>query len=201
MALALELADSQADRVQHSQLAPSSRRPWQNMESRKQSSFTSSSHSTHPTVVPNQSQGTTGKEKEQQRLPLIRVSQSEKAERAPQNLCYYCPEKWVAGYVFKQRLLCYADDPEEIDNDEIDTPRPGDPESGEVAHIHAMYEGRRSRPLRVLGVIQNREVTVLIDTGSDRDFLHPKIEENLHFPLSPIWQRGGSPMHTCVKKY
>ena len=27
---------------------------------------------------------------------------------------------------------------------------------------------------------------VLIDTGSDRDFLHPNIAESLHLPLSPI---------------
>lgn len=56
----------------------------------------------------------------------------------------------------------------------------------EVAHIHALNGGHRSRPFRVLGVIQDREVCVLIDTDSDRDFLHPSIAEALHLPLSPV---------------
>ena len=56
----------------------------------------------------------------------------------------------------------------------------------EVAHTHAMDDGRRSRPLKVVGIIQDTEVCVLIDTGSDRDFLPPKITDSLHLPLSPI---------------
>ncbi|XP_042016185.1 uncharacterized protein LOC121764193 [Salvia splendens] len=38
----------------------------------------------------------------------------------------------------------------------------------------------------VIGTIQDREVCILIDTGSDRDFLHPRIAESLHLSLSPI---------------
>lgn len=37
-----------------------------------------------------------------------------------------------------------------------------------------------------MGVLQNREVSILIDTGSDMDFMHPAVAEQLHIPLSPI---------------
>ena len=56
----------------------------------------------------------------------------------------------------------------------------------DVSHIHRMDGGRRSRPLKVVGVIQNHEVCILIDTGSDQDFMHPNIAEKLHLPLSEI---------------
>ena len=49
-----------------------------------------------------------------------------------------------------------------------------------------MDAGHRSRPLKVVGLIQDCEVCILIDTGSDRDFMHPAIAERLHLPLSPI---------------
>lgn len=51
---------------------------------------------------------------------MIRVSQAEKAERARRGLCYYCPEKWVVGHVYKQGLLCYADEEDELDEGDFE---------------------------------------------------------------------------------
>lgn len=56
----------------------------------------------------------------------------------------------------------------------------------DISHIYKMKGGHRSRPLKVLGHIQERKVSILIDTGSDRDFLHPQITESLLLALSPI---------------
>lgn len=78
-------------------------------------------------------------------------------------------------HICKQRLLCYADDPEDFDTGEFGQELQEEFAETEVAHIHALEGGRRSRPLKIAGVIQEREVTILIDTGRDRDFLHPRI--------------------------
>ncbi|XP_042019131.1 uncharacterized protein LOC121766977 [Salvia splendens] len=94
-------------------------------------------------------------------------------------------QKLVVGHVCKQRMLCYADE-EEAATDEWDGAVRDEEAPTEVAHIHSLDGGRRSRPLKVLGQIQDREVCILVDMGSDRDFLHPTIAESLHLPLSLI---------------
>ncbi|XP_042021153.1 uncharacterized protein LOC121768675 [Salvia splendens] len=175
MALTLELADSQVPQQP-------SRRPWQPRDNRVPTGPPAATQVGHNAVGPPQ-QPIPGRAANP---PRIRVSQAERAERARLGLCYFCPEKWVIGHVCKQRLLCYADETEEDDVIDLEQPPADECPDAEVAHIHAMYEGRRSRPLKVIGTIQDREVSILIDTGSDRDFMHPQIAESLHLPLSPI---------------
>ncbi|XP_042039612.1 uncharacterized protein LOC121785291 [Salvia splendens] len=182
MALTLELADSHSDRQQPQQ---TSRRPWQPRETRNQTVPNPSQTTTQNTIGQTQ-QPAQGRFSNPSDQPQIRVSQAEKAERAKLGLCYYCPDKWVFGHICKQRLLCYAKDPIDVEDGDLENVTTEDFEDTEVAHVHAMYGGRRSRPLKVIGTIQDREVCILIDTGSDRDFLHPQIAEGLHLPLSPI---------------
>lgn len=79
--------------------------------------------------------------------------------------------------------MSYADDWDEGDFENTNAEEQID---SEIAHIHTMQEGRRSRPLKVIGLIQDFEVYVLIDTGSDRDFLHPRVAEKLPLPRSAI---------------
>ncbi|XP_042006094.1 uncharacterized protein LOC121754869 [Salvia splendens] len=181
MALSLELADSLGDRQPPQQNA---RRPWQTRDGLQAGP---NAGQPPPPIVANQPpQANRGSAPTPSRQPLICVSQAEKAERARLGLCYFCPEKWVIGHVCKQRLLCYADKADEGEAGDFETLTTEEDADTEVAHVHTMHEGRRSRPLKVIGTIREREVCVLIDTGSDRDFLHPRIAEGLHLPLSPI---------------
>ncbi|XP_042045733.1 uncharacterized protein LOC121799030 [Salvia splendens] len=165
MALTLELADSHGDRQQHQQ---NSRRPWQARETRIQAGPVSS-HPPTQNILGQTQQPAQGRVATPSRQPQVRVSQAEKAERAKMGLCYYCPDKWVIGHVCKQRLLCYADDSDDVDDGDLEKDMTEDLADMEVAHVHAMYGGRRSRPLKVIGSIQDREVCILIDTGSDRE--------------------------------
>lgn len=86
----------------------------------------------------------------------------------------------------KQRILFYAEDEDEYEEEPKGEYAAEELPAPEVSHIHSLNGTRKSRPLKVLGQIRDREVCVLIDTGSDRDFLHPQIAEDLHLPLSPI---------------
>ncbi|XP_042032226.1 uncharacterized protein LOC121778901 [Salvia splendens] len=205
MALILEWTEEIHDRGAHAAFSTVPRRAWQNRDGRGQSSTSAAPTSASVTTAVGQTTGSVGRSGERPRPGMIRVSQAEKAERARQGLCYYCPEKWIVGHVCKQRLLCYAEEDDENDgvaeDQAVDESVPTD-----ISHIHAMDGGRRSRPMKVVGCIQDHEVCVLIDTGSDRDFLHPKIAESLHLPLSPIRPfkvvvgNGGALLCTHVSK-
>ncbi|XP_042008927.1 uncharacterized protein LOC121757445 [Salvia splendens] len=185
MALSLELADSQPDRSLGQYPSGFQRRTWQGRDNRP----SANPLGPQPPAAQGARQGPLGEPqqrvKEQTRGPTIRVSQAEKSERSRLGLCWHCPEKWVIGHVCKQRMLCYADE-EDSFSDEGDGDVKDNDLQPEIAHIHSLEGGRRSRPLKVLGHIQDREVCILVDTGSDRDFVHPTIAESLHLPLSPI---------------
>ncbi|XP_042035248.1 uncharacterized protein LOC121781590 [Salvia splendens] len=162
-----------------------SRQPWQNRDSRGLASTSAAPTAATGTAAAGQTTGSVGRSGERPRFGEIQVSQAEKTERTRRGLCYYCLEKWIVGHVCKQRLLCYAEDKEGDDEDSDGCPA-DETVPTDVSHVHAMDGGRRSRPMKVVGVIHDREVCVLIDTGSDQDFLHPKVAESLHLPLSPI---------------
>ncbi|XP_042022920.1 uncharacterized protein LOC121770215 [Salvia splendens] len=185
VALVLEWTDAPYERGTQPAFSATQRRPWQNREGRGQPITPAGPTAASGSAMTGQTAGPVSRGGERPRTGAIRVSQAEKTERGRLGLCYYCPEKWIVGHVCKQRLLCYAED-------EADEDKEADEFSGEetvptdVSHVHAMDGGRRSRPIKVVGVIHDREVCVLIDTGSDQDFLHLKIAESLHLPLSPI---------------
>lgn len=91
----------------------------------------------------------------------------------------------MIGHVCKQMLLCYVDEEEDIDSGVLEEYFE-DTIAAHTVHINSMQGDRRSCPLKVMGLLQNREVSILIDTWSDRDFMHPAVAEQLHIPLSPI---------------
>ncbi|XP_042023144.1 uncharacterized protein LOC121770490 [Salvia splendens] len=184
MALSLALADSHSDRTQVQLNSGFQRRTWQGRDTRATTAPPGHQPAAPAGATSGLPSGTQQHQREQTRQPTIRVSQAERSECSRLGLCWHCPEKWVVGHVCKQRMLCYADE-EEVSDGGKDEVREEEI-SSEVAHIHSLDGGRRSRPLKVLGHIHDREVCILVDTGSDRDFLHPKIAESLHLPLSPI---------------
>ncbi|XP_042035404.1 uncharacterized protein LOC121781782 [Salvia splendens] len=182
MALALELSDTMAERIP--QPSTGARRSWLNRDARGPTVSAPLPQPSPTPGAPAHPQGGSGRPAVQLRSPMVRVSQAEKVDRARLGLCYYCPDKWVMGHVCKQRLLCYAEEDGDVGSDSELLPE--ESVATNVTHIQAMHGGQRSRPLKVTGLFADREVGILIDTGSDRDFLHPKIAEGLHLPLSPI---------------
>ncbi|XP_041999909.1 uncharacterized protein LOC121749403 [Salvia splendens] len=181
----LELADTQSDRNIAQSSASFQRKQWQGRDGRMSTGPTGTQLPTSTVSGAGLPSGQPQRVKEQPRLPLIRVSQAEKSERSRLGLRWHCPGKWVICHVCKQRMLCYADE-DDAGIDEWDGDVRDEEVIREVAHIHSLDGGRRSRPLKVLGQIQDREVCILVDTGSDRDFLHLEIAESLHLSLSPI---------------
>lgn len=92
------------------------RRPWQGRDSR------TSSGSVPSTATTNQSQAARtsapiSRPRDYSKLPVIRLTAAEKAEKSRLGLCWYCSEKWATGHVCKGPFLAYIgpdDDDEEV---------------------------------------------------------------------------------------
>lgn len=58
--------------------------------------------------------------------------------------------------------------------------------TADLSHFLAMEGRQQSKSLTFSGVIWSEPVSVLVDTESSHDFLHPRIAERLHLPLTTV---------------
>lgn len=63
-------------------------------------------------------------------------------------------------------------------NDEVVT--------ADLSHLHAMDGKRTWKSLMLSRSMESTAVTVLVDTDSSHDFLHPRVAERLHLPITAI---------------
>lgn len=190
MALAMEF-DSATERT-----PISSRRPWTRRDFRSQSS------QTVVTPAPPQSSGTSttlspsAHPRDFSKLPVVRLSAAEKAERNRLGLCWYYPDKWVTGHVCKTKFLAYmgSDDEDDAENAKA-APTPPDVITTDLSHMYGMDGRSRAASLELRGFLGFSGVCILVDTGSTHNFLHPRLAENLQMPLKavrPFWVYVGN---------
>ncbi|XP_047979109.1 uncharacterized protein LOC125221028 [Salvia hispanica] len=186
-ALATQLASCRQEtpQPQHS----SGRRQWQPRDTRGQGQPTPQVTASQASpAAANRATFSAPRSQDSAATPIVRLSAAEKAERRCLNLCFYCPEKWVTGHVCGTRILAYMgvcedeDDPTEYTEEAV----PDEVIQADLSHLLAIEGGRQSKSLTLAGKIDSATVEVLIDTGSSHDFLHPKIAEKLHLPLTEI---------------
>ncbi|XP_047978667.1 uncharacterized protein LOC125220549 [Salvia hispanica] len=173
MALALRLAASREER--HPQ---PNRSKWGSRESR----YTAATQNT-----PAGQAGLPPKDATKPSFKPIRVSNAEKADRSRKGLCYHCPEKWIPGHVCKQKMLSYIGEDDDDQSDNSDFYEEDDAViRADLSHLHTLTGGGTARPFNVFGTIGQTPVSILIDTGSTHDFLHPRVAEQLQLALTPI---------------
>lgn len=111
-------------------------------------------------------------------------------------LCYNCDDKWSSNHHCKGCILLFVVDDSAQDSGELGTTAPS-PDSDEnisdpelaldfnPPHIslHAMSGLPSSETFRVYGTIRNAHITILIDSGSTHNFLHPRVAHFLHLPI------------------
>lgn len=119
---------------------------------------------------------------------MVRLSSAEKAERTRQGLCWYCPEKWIAGHSCKRTFLAFMgedDDAEESEN--VAEPiSPSEVVADNLSHMYTL-EGRSRASSHILqGVVGQTTTFILIDTGSMHNFVHPKLVEKCKLPLTSV---------------
>ncbi|XP_042012393.1 uncharacterized protein LOC121760857 [Salvia splendens] len=112
--LAKELSACRSDQLT---TASSTRHPWLSRDTRNpyNRSFVppNSAPSSNQSVRPS---GGRFRGSELAKLPVVRLSSSEKSELSRRGLCWYCEEKWASGHVCKQIFLAYMeDDPDDTE--------------------------------------------------------------------------------------
>ncbi|XP_041995638.1 uncharacterized protein LOC121745745 [Salvia splendens] len=123
------------------------------------------------------------------RLPVIRLSAAEKADRTKKNLCWYYPEKYTSSHVCNKTSLAYMGVDENSEDHEDGQPKP--PEAAEIitadiSHIYSLDGKHRAEAIELHGSIGASPVLILVDTRSTHDFLHPRIAERLALPLKQV---------------
>ncbi|XP_047965656.1 uncharacterized protein LOC125210120 [Salvia hispanica] len=126
---------------------------------------------------------------EYSKLLVIRLTQAEKAERSRLNLCWYCPEKWVAGHNCRGRFLVYMGMDEDSEDDVGEDGIAQDTQivTADISHIYAMNGRQKEDAIELVGMLGAAEIRILVDTGSSHDFLHPNVAERLALPLQKVW--------------
>ncbi|XP_042005941.1 uncharacterized protein LOC121754689 [Salvia splendens] len=122
------------------------------------------------------------------KLPVIRLSQAEKSERSRLGLCWWCPEKWVAGHNCRGCFLVYmgADGESEEESEGEEVPHDTQLVTADISHIYALEGRQKEDAIELVGTVGSMEVWILVDTGSSHDFLHPRVAERLALPLLKV---------------
>lgn len=107
-------------------------------------------------------------------------------EKRAKGECYNCDQKWSISHKCKnQYLLLVGEDDanqevgEDGEEDEIAI-------QGDISSLSTLSGTEKSRSLRLWGRIDERQMHVLIDSGSTHNFVRPDVAERLGIPISTI---------------
>ena len=124
-------------------------------------------------------------------IPIVKISAAERAERARKNLCYWCPEKYTREHVCSKKFYALMGvDDEDDESTELEIPTDEECETmvitGDVSAVNVIGPQLKPRSIRIKGIINEQEVSVLIDGGSTHNFIQPTVAEQLSLPIHPI---------------
>ncbi|VFQ69232.1 unnamed protein product [Cuscuta campestris] len=123
-------------------------------------------------------------------LPVVRLTNAEKAERGKKGLCWFCEEKWDPTHRCKRRFLALMgpDDEKLVPIEDLNEhPITEDLDiTGDISSLHSLAGSPSPRSLRLTGDINNSPVHVLLDGGSTHNFIHPTVGEKLSLVLYPV---------------
>ncbi|OIT03531.1 hypothetical protein A4A49_57573, partial [Nicotiana attenuata] len=146
---------------------------------------------------PSSSTGTANTSIPAPRPPLKRLTHAELQNRRDRGLCYYCEQKYTAGHKCKNppRLLLLTDGsdidptlPETFVSDDILAEELQCLEVQEHSAIsyHALAGGNSSSTLRFLGHVNGSPIQVLVDGGSDHNFIQTRVADFLQLVVEII---------------
>lgn len=164
-----------------------SRRPWQGHDSRAASSAVPIAAPADSSQPPPPS-STSSRPCDYSKLPVVRLTVAEKAEKSHLGLSLYCSEKWVSGHVCKGKFLAYMgsdDEEDDLPHHELSTTAL-DIITEDLSHVYSMDGRPHTAALKFQGFLGFAEVFILVDTGSTHNFVHPRIAEKIKLPLTAI---------------
>ncbi|XP_057786354.1 uncharacterized protein LOC131003815 [Salvia miltiorrhiza] len=163
------------------------RRQWPNREIRPAGGVGPSST---PTEQPPSAPPPSGsRSRDYSKLPVVRLTAAEKAEKTRLGLCWFCSEKWASGHVCKGRFLAYigSDDEDEAETTPVE-PATSSAEviTADLSHLYHMDGRTRVAAMEFRGFLGKADVRILVDTGSTHNFVHPRVAEKVELPLKEI---------------
>jgi len=113
--------------------------------------------------------------------------------RRKKGLCYNCDELFTLSYRCKEKFLLLTTNDPIADDFTFDhtwalTPAPQEPvleETPSQVSLHAFTNGIGSSTIRLQGQIGNKPVSILVDGGSDHNFVQDQVAKFLDLPLVP----------------
>ncbi|KAH9666617.1 hypothetical protein KPL70_020713 [Citrus sinensis] len=123
-------------------------------------------------------------------LPIRRLTTAEMQTRRAQGLCFNCDERFKPGHRCRTRpfLLLLTEEPSEsfqeeeiLVEDTVPTEETANP-SPEIS-FHALIGTTSPQTFRLSAKINNQTLSVLIDTGSTHNYLHPRLAHFLHLAI------------------
>lgn len=120
--------------------------------------------------------------------PFQRISANEMKERREKGLYYHCDEKYSFGHTCKNpRIFLLEGCFPESDCDAGESDDPVEDNNGEQSpeiSLHEIVSTNTPQTMRLVGSLCNKQVSVLIDSGSTHNFLDPQVVTRLNIPIS-----------------
>ena len=114
-----------------------------------------------------------------------RLTPQQIEERRVKGLCFNCDNKYSNGHKCGEKKLFYIECEEE-EHKEWESPQGDDLEAiTPTISCHALHGINTPQTLKIEGYIKNKKVIVLIDSGSNHDFIHYKLAKDLIFFVYP----------------
>ncbi|KAL2230686.1 UNVERIFIED_CONTAM: Transposon Ty3-G Gag-Pol polyprotein [Sesamum indicum] len=118
--------------------------------------------------------------------PKRLLSEAEVRAKKEKNLCYRCDEPFVPGHRCKYKQFYMLLEDEEAKELEGNDPQQTEPEEMEVKEgdiaisLHAMKGHDHCKTLKMIGRVGDKEILILIDSGSTHCFLDEKVARTLN---------------------
>ncbi|OIW03113.1 hypothetical protein TanjilG_07265 [Lupinus angustifolius] len=115
--------------------------------------------------------------------PSVRnMPSAELRDRSSKGLCFKCDDKWNSSHKCRSRVLLLMGDDEDDPPQESEDTYTEDV-SGDISSLHSLSSQLQSRSLRVSGLYNNQNFTILIDSGSTHNFVKPALVKRLRLPV------------------
>ena len=112
-----------------------------------------------------------------------RLSEKELQENKDKGLCFKCDEKWRVGHQCKKKELSIILALDE-DEDEEDHEEEAEMNSTTKVCLNFVLGITKPKTMKLKGIIQNKEVVVMIDPGATHNFIALKTVERLQIPVT-----------------
>jgi hypothetical protein len=130
-------------------------------------------------------------------LPVQKITPAQMKERREKGLCYYCDDRWIPGhkcksprlYLFSGLTLPPEDMCEDVyyDSSDAAVPIPAfdvvECKEPEIS-LNAISGSLGAKSMRLVGLLQHQQVSILVDSGSTHNFLDPAFLPKVQLPLT-----------------